>query len=1269
MDANKLQTIDDILNDSDDDDDTTDNNVGHMNLEDLLDQDDDAVDDLDVTLYNRTKFINSSDEPAMNLLPTNRELFAVTNEKTPSDDLYQEDVVMDALREVSIEENNVLHKLEIAEKREQKFLTSVSREIVSVLNSKNNATSCIEQELMSEMSSQLQRNSENTDTGVGVATVIHAHLKYIAIGTAHGLIILFDYMQEIRQALKPSLQSANLKKPPASITAIDTVATGNYLIAANSSGDIFLWDVLKGSIIKHVTSVHDCSIHRINFMINLAESSHTIELNVDKVSVPVESEFVAISIDANGVVNRTRFSKALSLFSMSSEVDCLLDGSAGVVYDMKSARPIHDFNFQGALLSSSSTNDNVSVGYIADNKLVALTTNSKTFIIQVHPIVRIMYRWSILNHTDVNASSAIVQSLDWGWVKRNNFSKDTSIRKAEPVLYRSRGSILECITISYEQTASSGVKPIDHLENYKFTVGFTKSFVNQNIISVRVVSDYQITIYTETDIFVLSSSLEILDHCSLSTAIVKMNRSILNQSNAGVNFSSWLSGIDQSIYILENETVWKCTAQLWIEKVELFVINGKWLECLGLLVENYESVSKTLSETGRDILAFYIKKYLQLTISSYIIPDIVIPENHFLLVAGICIDICYSVKRLDLLFGSIYDTFKSTLHQNIFLKSLEPYILSRKIIYLPFQVMTDLFSYALNEKRLHDFERLICYLDVASVDVQGISKLLLENNLYSSVLYTRGYGFGSTDLPGAFEVVFESICMNEFSTDFKFNRENLSQHFINLTYKLILFLKYAVIGKIFPRGEAINIPPSRLSHLIELIVTETYPKKDSSDSNLGVLASKLGDFPYLNVLSSVDIHALFHSLALGVDIIQNSEEIEIIPFLLESVYKFCLKSNESSSFTNIFFYTFKAQIISCKVQLKSEILIQFSLYLKTIHKSHLEAEDLIIEIAQNQSKFYQYDKSDGSDFVNCLKDGGFWRAVCTFYKFSNRKSSKNFNTALTFYFSLFDNQNSNKVQQVSQIFNYLDSEYELLTDSTDDLDTVVVSFITKLVVLDINLTKSLCKRKLLGRYKDLFASLNSYPAFQFEIINSMVDDVIKNPAKSIAEVFQPEDIFQYIKLLVVNHPDMVYHFVSTNDHFPLDDCIRLCRDNGILDAAAVLTEKTGNIDAALEMLLIELSNRLRYGKSILDEILDSTDNKKHSDEKKILFNILSNSFNRNELSTKLGIYKQLDHLTNSICSLCSRNSCRSNSNLWFVAFDYILAERSRLIFYLNLCII
>lgn len=925
----------------------------------------------------------------------------------------------------------------------------------------------------------------------------------------------------------------------------------------------------------------------------------------------------------------------------------------GVIQDVKAAKSLREFPFHmiGVL---SKQNDVFDITIPYENRLIALSTSTKTFLIQIWPAVRIIHKWSL--HVDVGEGSAI--KLDWGW----SFIRNDTDKKVHLMLYRCYGNIVESLVVKYKAHPSDEV-----LDSYLCEESHRKALSGVIVVGIRVISDGQIIILTESSCILLNSMFEVIEEfkfpSDLSLAPTK-NSSILT------SFSS----IEQNLYILRQDSIYRVTVEVWTEKLDRLVAQGQWLECLSLIQENYSSLKLHISieDPSNDIFKAYITEYMQLTMplsnsiggSKYAINSL----NHFNLVASVCLEICSNLQRFDVLFGFVYDIFVTSCQQSIFLNSLEPFILNRKIVHLPPLIMADFLEFSRKSGKISTLERCLVFLDVERIDMNLMTKFLLENKMYSSFLYV--YGCGSMDFGGALQIVCHEISSESSQDAF----ESLSHwkpkpNQIDTCYKLLLFCKYSVEGLIFPRREKTVLSKASIARLVETMISEKYLPSPIQQKN----PNHDHRYPYLSMLSIVDAKALFEYVCKLVGLLETDLRVEdkhLVQEAYHNLHRFSLTFTAETvlfyeSLSSLFFSFASVSLSTSQVDLSEDLLIDFVRFTAKSSSSHIEGEKLIIQITCNQIKCNKH-LSSYSLFKSALRQNGYFRALLSYgeKQIGDVSDLQDVRDALSFYCSSSSNQYHDK--ESSQAFEYLEACYSSIgTKDLDPLNGIVVSHISILANINLSQTKALCSRYLLRYFLTISKNLEKSPSKQFEVCHKMVRSVIEDASKSIVDAFRPDDVIHYLSLLAQHQPHQVFGFVTSYDHYPLDEAIIICKNRDILDAASVLIEKTGNISEALDLLLACLSKHIVTMRNEIEDIFKGTYQRKHANEdqtsyRSLIQSILSSRDRSIHIVSKLPYFNVLENCVVHISCLCQRVSSKSTSiDIWFKSFDYVINERKK----------
>lgn len=477
-----MSSIEDILNAEDSDDDI--NLSDSVDLEYLLHSKDDFDDNAEPS--HRQRDIHENELEAHNVPSFNLDVDSTCGKNNvcmqpgiPVEELGND---LESVDEGHNEDSDV-DRLNQAEVRERRFLDSGQKDVISALQSKRTSNvlvnySNVRCDELSTLSNQLKRNSSYMQHGPGAATSMVVDEAYIAVGTSKGLVILFDHQQEIRSVLGSNLTITS--RPTSAVTALDThrlvsphqvKGFEGLLVSGYSTGEIALWDVAKGIILKLIADLHSSAIitasildstsdgltsiggsgDEANFVglpagwhpistahhdVNSVASVRGISTSIASVAASSmqSTSLIVISADGEGVMYKTRFSKTMWSSAFASESECLLDSSTGPLSGYAPLPPLlRSIQSNNAYLFKNRTNSadaKACCRYVAAHRTARLLAinvgNSQTWIVQTHPKIKILYKWdapkpetACLNISDKAAQSACSSSsrcLDWTWV-------------------------------------------------------------------------------------------------------------------------------------------------------------------------------------------------------------------------------------------------------------------------------------------------------------------------------------------------------------------------------------------------------------------------------------------------------------------------------------------------------------------------------------------------------------------------------------------------------------------------------------------------------------------------------------------------------------------------------------------------------------------------------------------------------------------------------------------------------------------------------------
>ena len=246
-------------------------------------------------------------------------------------------------------------------------------------------------------------------------------------------------------------------------------------------------------------------------------------------------------------------------------------------------------------------------------------------------------------------------------------------------------------------------------------------------------------------------------------------------------------------------------------------------------------------------------------------------HGHFQMLAGVCIDFCVVTRRLDLLFGPVFECFKVTQYVSVFFDVLEPYVLNDRLDYIAPEAMTHFIEHCKAMNDLAIVERCLLHMNVAFMDFDTILSLLRSNGMYTALLhvYSRGLDDFATPLAELFEAIFNAA--DDCNARTYKRPDGIPQNlYERYGYKAIMYIEYCLKGKMFPQGGRIE-PTDKVQNIrceiIHFLQEKTYAPPPTVRS--AAISRRTGlrrlSYPYLQLLVALDAKALLDTLSLFFD--------------------------------------------------------------------------------------------------------------------------------------------------------------------------------------------------------------------------------------------------------------------------------------------------------------------------------------------------------------------------------------------------------------------
>lgn len=167
-------------------------------------------------------------------------------------------------------------------------------------------------------------------------------------------------------------------------------------------------------------------------------------------------------------------------------------------------------------------------------------------------------------------------------------------------------------------------------------------------------------------------------------------------------------------------------------------------------------------------------------------------EKRFKELAEVCFTGLLSMKELDFLFEDVYDAFEEGSAEKVFFETLEPYIVDEEITAVPPNVLKDLIAFNASSGRAARLEEMICRLSTDTMDINQVTTLCQQYNLYDALIYVWTSAIGDFITP--LTHILSLIKVVDFDVD---ETENI---YMASAMKIFPYLAYTFTGRVYPGG-------------------------------------------------------------------------------------------------------------------------------------------------------------------------------------------------------------------------------------------------------------------------------------------------------------------------------------------------------------------------------------------------------------------------------------------------------------------------------------
>ncbi|XP_033629373.1 vacuolar protein sorting-associated protein 8 homolog [Asterias rubens] len=998
-----------------------------------------------------------------------------------------------------------------------------------------NHGSIIRHVVLKNISSQLMSASDRVQAGSPSAMAIS---QYIAVGTSHGLILVFDP----NQVLKWCLGSTALGTQYGAVSTLGINNDCSRLLAGFARGQITMWDLTSGKLLRTITDAHPpgSAVLHIQFS---------------------DDPTMAICSDSGGSVFELSFKRVMGMRTCESR--CLFSGSRG---EMATIAPLH-------------VHSTIKEHPMKEMAILAMATLSKVFIVSVRPKLTVIFT------KQLKGDPSTLPLLAWQFVVIQGKNTD---RVVDPVLAFARTNMVYFYQVLYSEDGLVKVVPLQsiklpynlialHWFNPKTLVAIDTT-ERLHLVDVRTEEELEVVDLVDIELVYGSSFFKSLaTGGNVSQAMALAGERACYQS---------ISSYKGQLVILGTKSLHVMTTRAWSERLDILEKEDKYKAALALalsfyngkakavvgLFGNTEDRGKTVGEKILELLFTYVDVSMK---HGPVRGAIHLLEEHFQKVVPVCVDYCQTLDRRDILFGPIYDRFQQdSIAKGVFLECLEPYILNDTLTSITPGVMKDFVDHYKTKEMVHSVEACIVHMDIASLDIHQVVSLCWAHGLYDAIIYVYNKGMNDhiTPLEDLLQVLGQAVTSGKQLTDQQ----------IKLGNKLLVYISCCLAGRAYPLGD---IPSDLIKSVKEGVwkcLTSLHTKQANEEEHV---------YPYLRTLLHFDTREFLNVLALAFEEPEFASQgssyaagLQSKQRIVDILLQVMVESIGFSPSQVGCLFTFLARQMAKN---DNNIVVNRLLFEQVVEflsnpadeTRHEEREQALLQLV-NAGGLEQVDQQK---LLRLAEGAKFYRVSELLYE-----KRRQFDRILLCYL-----RDPARKHAVFTYINNVMMESCYTDPEKDAVQSEALENLQDLVAIDSKETAQLVLKVFANSLDEVIDKLHDRLKLQYEFLQGVFDyRDATSTALGPKEQSQSDPAIheKYIDLMCQFNPSAVHHYIRNVEGYRLEETLQIVRRRKIADATAYLLEMAGDIQGAFRIMLESLSSSIRILSDTMqsDKMADNT---------------------------------------------------------------------------------
>ncbi|CAK1362811.1 Vacuolar protein sorting-associated protein 8 [Cercospora beticola] len=680
----------------------------------------------------------------------------------------------------------------------------------------------------------------------------------IAVGTSKGLVLGFDYHQTLKIIIGPGTKATEC----GSVTSLAIAADYSTIASGHANGSIFTWEVSRPSR----PFLHVPPLDRSVLRERAHPDGHLEDSAILHVGFLGTRHTALASADAGGMAFSHLATRGLGAVTRSIKTTRLLGRyPPASPQEERTRKPSSVLAFSPLPLGN--------IEQATDSMgLTALLTPYLLVIVSTTPIAQTQHKSP--RPKDVTPHSTLSGCLAWfPAVKLKSSSADAEKGTSDTKLVYCWSNVLTVLDVKIVEAKEEDKQKPPTLEFH----ARSRWRADEAIVAVQWLSRSVLGVLTISQrlLIVEDGTLQVTDSIDL------LHRHIYHQDLFSHQLQSVVERLDSEdpslhgviadafymsfkaykgrTFLLGFNDLTVGTLSNWADRLMALMENGDHINAIRLATEYYTGGANNVviglpeadaarHEVVRERLLAMISASLNYTFAQQ-------DEDRNIRLkelAEVCFEACVAMKELDYLCATVFEIFEESDEEDVFIATLEPYVLDGELTGLPPAVVAATVTYFIGENQAARLEELLIRLDPHSFDLDQVTMLCRQHSLYDALIYVwtqaiRDYVSPLIDLLSLMMMIQEG---DE-------EEVRLDHPFYAPAMKTYAYLAYSLTGRRYPSGDFMDDDEAYRARmdLYEYLFSGTavaWPPGTKKILHTTQNRSEEPAFPYLDLLLQFD---------------------------------------------------------------------------------------------------------------------------------------------------------------------------------------------------------------------------------------------------------------------------------------------------------------------------------------------------------------------------------------------------------------------------------